>query len=205
MPLSQIPSLLRPARRRGFTVMELMTVVVVIGILAAMAWPNFTRAADKARNASVQASVHTVRLAAEQFMVANNATYPNAIFGTGAADDYMIDTAGLNKLQYFAGERLPVSPWASRAGKPQSGNIALAGVTFQTASAVANGTSISSTKDQMIGRGANPDATTGPAAVTDFGAILYEHDASASVYVIYGVGKRGQYAVVSQAISNQSN
>jgi type II secretion system protein G len=63
---------------KGFTLIELMIVVVIIGILAAIAIPNFISMQDRAREASVRANMHTVQLAIEDFAVQNDGTYPVA-------------------------------------------------------------------------------------------------------------------------------
>ena len=65
-------------KSRGFTLIELIIVVVVIGILAAIAIPNYYSLVDKAKIASVVANMHTAQVTVETEAMGSNQTYfPN--------------------------------------------------------------------------------------------------------------------------------
>jgi type IV pilus assembly protein PilA len=75
-PQPEVVKMLR--NQKGFTLIELMIVVVIIGILAAIAIPNFIAMQDRAREGSVKANMHSFQLAIEDFAVKNSGTYPVA-------------------------------------------------------------------------------------------------------------------------------
>lgn len=66
---------------KGFTLIELLVVITIIGILAAIALPNYIKAKDKAREAEVKANVHAIQIALERYATDHSGQYPAMIWG----------------------------------------------------------------------------------------------------------------------------
>jgi type II secretion system protein G len=62
-------------RRKGFTLIELLIVVAIIGILAAIAVPNFLNAQLRAKLARCKADLKAIAMGAEQYQLDRN-EYP---------------------------------------------------------------------------------------------------------------------------------
>lgn len=88
---------------RGFTLSELMIVVVVIAILAAVAFPNFQRAVEQGHWRAANDILHTVYSGEQVYRTSNN-TYVNPA-GCGAPTGpwrciYMDDPNGVLPMTF---------------------------------------------------------------------------------------------------------
>ncbi|MEO0215948.1 MAG: type II secretion system protein [candidate division WOR-3 bacterium] len=96
--------------KKGFTLIELMTVVVIIGILTAVAIPNFIAMRDRAQEASLKSNMHTLHLVVEMFNTYAFGLYPGSI-DTKVKDVYpMADGTPFGEYSIAEGARKPPFP-----------------------------------------------------------------------------------------------
>src|SRR5262245_16743330 len=72
-----------PRSQRGFTLIELLVVIAIIAILAAILFPVFAQAREKARQASCMSNVRQIGLAALQYAQ----DYDETIVGTELGEE----------------------------------------------------------------------------------------------------------------------
>jgi type IV pilus assembly protein PilA len=75
---------------KGFTLVEIMIVVAIIALLAAIAIPNLLRAKISANDALAKSTLRSLSTASETFATANTGNYPVDITSlTGATPPYI--------------------------------------------------------------------------------------------------------------------
>jgi general secretion pathway protein G len=66
----------RSSNRKGFTLVEILIVVIILGILAAIVIPQFTNASQDARRSSMTSQLQTLRSQVELFKLQHHDAYP---------------------------------------------------------------------------------------------------------------------------------
>jgi general secretion pathway protein G len=67
----------RSSRKSGFTLVEILIVVIILGILAAIVIPQFTSASTDARKNSVKSQLQTLRSQIELYKLQHGDNLPN--------------------------------------------------------------------------------------------------------------------------------
>jgi len=70
--------------QRGFTLVELLIVVIILAILAAIVIPQFSSATVDAQEAALDSNLNALRSAIELYKVQHNGKFPGAVAATGA-------------------------------------------------------------------------------------------------------------------------
>ena len=65
-------------KKRGFTFLEIVIVLVIIGILAALAWPNFVAIKEKTLNREAKAILMLIRVAEKDYRMEYGFYYPRS-------------------------------------------------------------------------------------------------------------------------------
>jgi len=84
-------------RNRGFTLVEILIVVIILGILAAIVIPQFTEASNDARESALASDLQTLRSQIELYKIQHLELYPGDDDGDGAEDaagDFVSDLIG---------------------------------------------------------------------------------------------------------------
>ena len=100
-------------RERGFSLLELMTVLVIVGVLAAIAWPSYQSYVIRSNRAAAQSFMMSVANRQEQYILTNrsyaattaalsltappetNGRYTFAVTNPGGATTYLVTATAI--------------------------------------------------------------------------------------------------------------
>ena len=129
----------------GFTLLELLIVIVIIGILALLIIPNITSAPKKARDTQRKTDLRAIQKGLEEYFVSNN-TYP--VSATAATADTVLGgtTSGtgsgpLNNAQNSNTpimKTIPTDPKSSSGAPYQYGYQSASGSTYTLSACLEN-------------------------------------------------------------------
>lgn len=98
-------------KQKGFTLIELMVVLVIIGVLGALIVPNVMGRADDARVGAAKSDIKSLQQALRLYKL-DNQTYPTAEQGLAALAIKPTNTPIPQNWRSYI-EKLPQDPWGS--------------------------------------------------------------------------------------------
>ena len=73
---------MKRSSKKGFTLVEILIVVIILGILAAIVIPQFTQASTEARISNLRTNLQTIRSQLLLYKTQHTENYPDATFVT---------------------------------------------------------------------------------------------------------------------------
>jgi general secretion pathway protein G len=100
-------------KRHGFTLIEIMLVVIIIGILAAMLVPNIAGRSDQARKTAARSDIESNLSTALDLYKMDAGQYPTTAQGLGAllAAPTVPPVPGQWSGPYLKKKKVPKDPW----------------------------------------------------------------------------------------------
>jgi general secretion pathway protein G len=112
-------------RQSGFTLVEILIVVIILGILAAIIIPQFTDASTAAKDSSMNSNLQTLQSQCELYKVQHNDVYPWDVNDDGTYDgDDALATQLTTKTDAAGVAGGPYGAYMQNvAANPFSGNV----------------------------------------------------------------------------------
>ena len=93
--------------RKGFTLVELMLVVIIIGVLVAMVAPRLAGRSEQAKIAAARADIQANLASALDLYEIDNGTYPEKL------EDLIVKPSNADKWKGPYLKRKPLDPWGN--------------------------------------------------------------------------------------------
>jgi general secretion pathway protein G len=98
-------------RRLGFTLIEVLIVVVIMAVLAATIIPQFASSTTDAKTSALKFNVHTLRQQIEMYKLQHNGTVPALTGGTLPGILYATDVTGATNNSITTDSTHPFGPY----------------------------------------------------------------------------------------------
>jgi general secretion pathway protein G len=140
----------RSSNRKGFTLVEILIVVIILGILAAIVIPQFTNASSDARQSSMTSELQTIRSQLELYKMQHGDAYPTDTgAGTGVWDWTKLTgttTYGSTTFGPYL-QQAPINPLVSKSPVAIDTANATSGWVLHSATGKVNGINKDGTED----------------------------------------------------------
>jgi general secretion pathway protein G len=94
---------LPPRSQRGFTLAEMMVVIVIIGLLATIVVPNVMQKFFASQTAKIKADITVIASALDQYAMANLGKYPDSLEALVTPDE--------NGFKFLDYDQVPLDPY----------------------------------------------------------------------------------------------
>ncbi|MDB5100876.1 MAG: hypothetical protein JWM80_5297 [Cyanobacteria bacterium RYN_339] len=186
--------------RSGFTLIEILVVVIIIGVMGSISVANFNGMRDSSNNNAIYANLKQVSVALEQYRT-DWSQLPLDIYG--ANSNFLCDTSINAQRRYLSANHLPTTPFSPSY---QNNNLPSALTPAALIVAANPGATLKALRNSVVISPGTAPLTLGPAnafLLTDYGAFFYSvNPTGRDLYVISGLGRRGRASIVVDALTN---
>lgn len=102
------------AKQSGFTLVEILIVVVILGILAAIVIPQFTEASTEAKTSSLCTDLQTMRSQIELYKIQHNDALPDMAVAAAGGDNALTQTTDIDGVVVAVGAADSYGPYIQK-------------------------------------------------------------------------------------------